>query len=69
MKLFALIMIIWVLITNGEQCGLPAPDLEHTHSFGEWTTVKEATETEDGLKERYCDCGEKETQDINFEAQ
>lgn len=36
----------------------------HTHEFGEWTTVKEATCTEDGLKERSCPCGEKESEAI-----
>ena len=37
---------------------------EHTHTYGEWTVVKEATETEEGLKERVCACGEKETEVI-----
>jgi len=39
----------------------------HTCTFGEWTVVKEATCTEDGLKERVCtdpDCNEKETETI-----
>ena len=36
-----------------------------THKFGAWTVVKEATENEEGLKERVCSvCGEKETQVI-----
>ena len=51
--------------TLTEQIAVPATG----HSFGDWITIKEATETEEGLKERYCDCGEKETQDIHFEAQ
>ena len=34
------------------------------HSFGKWTTVKEATATEEGLQERACACGKKETQII-----
>lgn len=35
------------------------------HKFGEWTIVKEPTETEEGLKERICSvCGETETQVI-----
>ena len=34
------------------------------HSFGEWKVVKEATETEEGLKERSCECGEKEEEVI-----
>ena len=36
----------------------------HTHSFGEWSIAKEATLTEKGLLERACDCGEKETKEI-----
>ena len=37
---------------------------EHDHTFGEWMTVKNATCTEKGVKERICACGEKETQSI-----
>ncbi len=33
----------------------------HTHTFGEWTTVKEATCTEDGKMRRVCQCGFEET--------
>lgn len=33
----------------------------HTHEFGEWMVVKQATCTEDGLQERYCSCGEKQS--------
>ncbi len=36
----------------------------HTHVFGEWTTVTEATCTAEGQKERVCACGEKETVSI-----
>lgn len=43
------------------------PETEsHTHAFGKWTTVKEATCTEKGKKERNCTCGEKETQGIDL---
>ena len=34
----------------------------HDHEFGEWKIVKVATDKEDGLKERSCACGEKETE-------
>ena len=34
------------------------------HSFSDCTTVKEATTSEEGLMERVCGCGEKETQTI-----
>ena len=38
---------------------------EHTHTFGEWTVVKEATCTETGLKERVCtECQHSEKEDI-----
>lgn len=35
----------------------------HVHSFGQWT-VTEADCTREGVRERVCDCGEKETQVI-----
>ena len=31
---------------------------EHVHKFGSWEIVRDATEEKDGVKERYCDCGE-----------
>ena len=37
---------------------------EHTHSFGNWIVVKKPTIIEEGLKERACKCGEKETANI-----
>ena len=36
----------------------------HIHSFGEWSTTKNATCTEDGTMTRYCDCGEKQNETI-----
>lgn len=36
----------------------------HEHEFGEWSTITEATCTEEGLRERYCECEEKETEAI-----
>ena len=35
------------------------------HLFGEWITIKEATRSEEGVKERSCTCGEKETEIIH----
>ena len=34
----------------------------HVHAFGQWTVVTEATCTENGLQERVCECGEKESE-------
>lgn len=36
----------------------------HTHTFGDWNTVKVASCSEEGMSERVCACGEKETQTI-----
>lgn len=36
----------------------------HSHKFGEWVVVKEATCLEDGLQERSCECGEVESEVI-----
>ena len=37
---------------------------EKGHQFSEWEVIKEATETEEGLKMRTCSCGENETEII-----
>ncbi len=37
---------------------------EHIHSFGEWTVVKKATCTEQGISSQTCACGEKKEQSI-----
>lgn len=44
--------------------GCDINDNIHTHKFGEWETVNEATCTEDGQKVRACECGESETEVI-----
>ena len=36
----------------------------HTHNYGEWETAKASTCTAEGTKERYCNCGEKQTSSI-----
>ena len=37
---------------------------DHVHSYSEWTTTKQASCVTDGINERYCSCGEKQTQTI-----
>ncbi len=44
--------------------GISDPN-EHDHDFGDWETLINATCTENGLKVRYCECGEEETSDID----
>ena len=36
----------------------------HTHAFEEWVQTKTPSCTVDGLRERYCSCGEKQTQTL-----
>ena len=60
-------------LTEGKQCSvcgevtvkqekIPATD----HSYGNWVTVKNASEQEEGLQERTCaDCGKKEEQKLD----
>ena len=40
--------------------------VEHKHSFSGWIILEEATKTEDGLEERYCECGEVEKKRIPY---
>ncbi|MCI8603070.1 MAG: hypothetical protein HFE79_02865 [Ruminiclostridium sp.] len=45
------------------ECGEKSEEVEHT--FGEWTVIKEATEKEEGSRERVCGiCGFKDTESI-----
>ena len=37
---------------------------EHTHEFGEWFTTEEPTCASNGVKARYCSCGEKQNETI-----
>ncbi len=58
-KLICLVLLILILSLVG--CGNI-----HIggHNYGEWQVVNEATCTEDGLQERVCSCGDKETEAI-----
>ncbi len=44
--------------------GAVAVGCSHKHTFGDWTVEKEATCTEEGLRVRECECGEKEEEAI-----
>ena len=47
-----------------EGIGIAGGEAPHTHRFGEWTVTKAATCTEEGSRERVCECGVKETEVI-----
>lgn len=53
-KVLVLLALAVALVLCLVSCG-------HEHSFGEWSVTKNATCTEDGVKTRYCDCGEKQS--------
>lgn len=37
------------------------PPPSHVHEWGKWSLIRMATASEEGLEERVCECGEKET--------
>ena len=62
-------------LTEGKHCSMCNEVLlvqtivvANGHNFGNWITVKEATTTEEGLQERTCSCGKKETVAIPVKA-
>ncbi len=66
-KAFWAFVLILIFVFTFSSCdtGTNGGDNQpHIHTYGEWSTVKDATCTDDGLKERICDCGEKETEVI-----
>ena len=38
--------------------------IDHTHKFGEWSVTERPTSTKEGLQERICSCGERESETI-----
>lgn len=37
----------------------------HTHTYGEWETIKAATCTQEGTESRYCSCGDNQTRPLS----
>ena len=54
----------WICITGYITLEEVEEVVGHTHSYGEWYTVTEATCTTDGEKRRDCACGRSETESI-----
>ena len=67
-----LCLLVALCACGGESEAKPdsgtAPDADHAHTFGDWTTVTESTCALAGSQERVCDCGEKETQALAVKA-
>ena len=57
-KTFCIILILTILATMCVLCAC------HEHEFGEWKTTVEPTCTQNGEKQRLCDCGEQQTEAI-----
>ena len=56
----AIIVVALIMVLGGNSNQTP----NHTHTYDEWKTVKDATCSQEGTKERYCSCGEKQTSSI-----
>lgn len=53
--------------TEGAPVGDPSNPAEpHTHAYGEWITLSEATCKRIGRKERVCSCGSKESETVDI---
>ena len=59
-KILSLFLVLTFITMSLSSCLLK----NHTHEYGEWVTLTEASCTSVGKQERACSCGEKETQDI-----
>ena len=66
-SLWIVIVLILACVLTLSACGGgddQTPSKDHVHSYGEWTTTKQVSCVTDGINERYCSCGEKQTQTI-----
>ena len=58
------VIVLLLLLVKCEPEENVDPPVEHTHTYSSWVVVDEPTCTEEGLRERTCSCGEKETEMI-----
>ena len=58
------VIVLLLLLVKCEPEENVDPPVEHTHTYSSWVVVDEPTCTEEGLCERTCSCGEKETEKI-----
>ena len=64
MKKLGILLLSAALAVCGLAVFSACDEPEHTHSFGDWKVVAEPACTEEGLRERVCTCGEKESEEI-----
>lgn len=60
----ALTLVLILCACVGDTPSDSNPLSGHTHSFGQWKVVTESTCAESGLKQRMCECGEVEEEEI-----
>ena len=58
------VIVLLLLLVKCEPEENVDPPVGHTHTYSSWVVVDEPTCTEEGLRERTCSCGEKETEQI-----
>ena len=67
-KLLCIIVFVLTCVCILASCANNKTDISenptHTHNYGEWEITKVAGCTEEGAKERYCSCGDKQTSTI-----
>ena len=61
MILLATLVVSCLVLTA---CQPSDPSSEHSCEFCEWIVIKQPTCTEEGQRERYCSCGEKQTSSL-----
>lgn len=67
-KLLLAVALVFAIVCIFTSCGDNATTNQndsHTHNYEEWETTKEATCTVDGIKVRYCSCGQEQTASIS----
>ena len=62
--LIVAIVLLLLFVKRDPSQNEPIP-AGHTHSYSSWVVVDEPTCTEEGLRERTCTCGEKETETLD----
>lgn len=62
--LAAIIISLFCLCACGADGNKTTTDAGHVHAYGEWQTVKEAGCVNAGERERTCDCGATETEEL-----
>ena len=58
------VIVLLLLLVKCEPEENVDPPVGHTHTYSSWMVVDEPTCTEEGLRERTCSCGEKETETL-----